>query len=81
MTQNDKRPLGIREYGWQVEEALYGNWDVSEREMKIICRRRRNSIRIRYRRRVSPGQAAADLARWHNLKPLARLEARLKANG
>jgi len=64
---------GIRAYRWAVEEELFGNYDISERTMRLICRKRASNIRIRHRRGTPPRETAEVLAEWHKLKPLKRI--------
>jgi len=60
------------DYAEQVEEQLYGNFDVAEgRALDIVFKRAKTMIRMR-RWNYTPRMAADELARMYFLQPLAR---------
>jgi len=60
----------IETYREQVEEQVRGNYRVGEAEALALCKKRKKTIGIRFRRGQSPRDTAAELARIEGLEPL-----------
>lgn len=64
--------MNLESYLQRAVEQLYGNFAIDEFRAICVCRkRRRNSVKIRKRRGLTPRECAVELAEMEDVTPLA----------